>query len=488
MFLSKLNPYLIFNRISLRFRLTFLFVVIFGVTIAFSALFNYTVMLDSLQKDFDDALFNYSIDISNSIQVGAKGDLLFPSLEIDQGKVLPFPLGTALIRVVHVSGQVLARYGDFGNFTPPYEEGFTALNQGKEAHFTTLKNLKSLPDPEAESYRLISFPIDPSPQPKFMLQIAAPMILLENQFQNRLRVIQYGVPLIIIFAALAGLFVASRALAPIRVITDTAQSISAQDLSKRLPIPKTHDEVRSLVETLNQMLERLDFAFKSQERFVADASHQLLTPLTVLKGEMEVFKKLQGQDLSPATQQFITSSLQEVDKLSRMVKDLLFLASIDDPNKKIEFQKISLDEVLISAITRVNSLAQKKNIQLQFNIPNPERKYVFGNADLLENLFFNLIENAVKYSNENSVILINLIWTETHTLVEIKDHGIGVDPDQIDLIFNRFSRSPESTIKAKGFGLGLAIAQNIAKIHFSQIQVLQNHPNGSIFKLEIKNF
>lgn len=488
MFLSKLNPLHIFNRISLRFRLTFLFVLIFGTTIAFTSLFNYSVMLQSLQKDFDDALFNYSVDISNTIQVGAKGDLLFPSLEIDQGKILPFPLGTALIRVVHISGQVLAKFGDFGEFNPPSEAGFKALKEGKEAHYLTLKNLSDLPEPEAESYRLISFPIDPSPQPKFMLQIAVPMILLENQFQARIRILQYGIPLVVIFAALAGLFVASRALAPIRIITETSKSISALDLSRRLPIPKTHDEIRNLVETLNQMLARLESSFTSQERFVADASHQLLTPLTVLKGEMEVYKKINAEKIDAATSQFIQSSLQEVDKLTRLVQDLLFLAIMDGPHRKIEMQKISLDEVLISAISRVNKIAQSKSIQLQFNIPNPDRKFIEGNADLLENLFFNLIENAVKYSQVNSSIFINLIWEESFSTVEIIDTGVGIAVEQMSHIFNRFARSPEATTKAKGFGLGLTIAQNIAKIHNSEIIASQNNPSGLIFRLKIKNF
>lgn len=476
-----------FRKISLRLRLTLIFVLIFGATtIAFNSVL-FLFMIQTLQQDFDDALFNYAIDVSQSIEIGAKGDLNFPPLKLDTGKILPFPLGTALIQVVHASGTVLERIGEFGGFNPSFKKDFERLSLGEEATYRTISSISKIPSAEADTYRLISFPIDNSNRPQVILQIAAPMTLLETQIDNRLTLLQIGIPLVLLISTLGGFYISSRALAPVKRIIQTAQNIDARELDKRVPTPEADDEIKKLSLTLNEMLDRIQQAFQSQERFVADASHQLLTPLAIIRGELEILKK---QGLSERNLDgFVDSTLQEVDSLSKIVKDMLLLARIDAGLGALTLQVISMDDLIVDAISRVEKIAKAKNIRIKFDIIDhaDERKTQRGDYDLLLNLLTNILENSIKYSPENEVVTVSLLWQKDTTEVVITDRGPGIPPDQLPYIFERFSRGTNAERNTKGFGLGLSIAEKIAVLHHAKIYAENHSGNGATFHFEIKN-
>jgi len=485
MFLKKILKPL--RRISIRSRLTLIFVVIFGTTTIVFNTFLFLFMIQTLQQDFDDALFNYAVDVSQSIEIGVKGDLNFPPLKLDTGKVLPFPLGTALIQVVHASGTVLARVGDFGDFAPPFKKDFDRLANGEEATYRTISNISKIPSAEADSYRLISFPLDNSSHPQVILQIAVPMTLLETQIANRLKMLQIGIPLVLLIATFGGLFFSSRALAPVKNMIQAAQGIDASELDQRVPVPEANDDIQKLSLTLNEMLDRIHQAFQSQERFVADASHQLLTPLTIMRGELEI---LQKRDFNKKEfEAFLKSSLQEIDSLAKIVKDMLLLARVDAGLGGLNMQIIYLDELVIEAISRVDKIAKGKNIRLKFDILNEteDRKSTRGDYDLILNLLINIIENAIKYSPPDEMVSISLTWKQDTSEVVVADHGIGIPQDQLPLIFDRFSRGPNAERDTKGFGLGLAIAQKIAKLHHAKLSARSRFGNGAQFHFEIKN-
>jgi|GEM_PF-397963 len=475
------------GKVSIRVRLTFLFVFIFGSTSFFFSYVLYDQSLQSLRQDFDDALFNYAVDVTDSIQIGAKGDLQFPPLTVDNEKILPFPLGTALIQVAHISGTVLARKGEWGEFNAPVLSEFEKIALGEEASYTTLDDITTIPEAEASTYRMVSFPLDNAERPQLILQVAAPLTLLENQVAQRLHLIRIGIPLVLIIATLAGLFFASRALSPIESMVNSSQEIGAEDLSRRLPVPATKDEIRRLAITMNEMLSRIEKSFRSQERFIADASHQLLTPLTILKGEIEMAKKNPPADLDS----FLDGTLQEVDYLARIVKDMLLLARIDAGSESLALKSLYLDDILMECIARLQKLANKKNVQIQFNIiasnPSENRHPIEGDEDFLSCLFENLIENAIKYTAENSTVRILLVWHKEISHVAIEDEGPGIDASTFPVLFDRFSRSRSLSPKVKGYGLGLAIAQKIAKLHGAIIRAENLKPLGARFSIEIKN-
>lgn len=486
MFLKKiLKP---FRRINIHLRLTLLFVLIFGTTTVLFNGFSFKLMNETLQQDFDDALFNYAVDVSQSIEIGIKGDLNFPPLKLDTGKVLPFPLGTALIQVVHASGTILARVGDFGDFSPSFQKDFEKLSHGEEAYYRTTSNISKIPSAEADSYRLISFPLDNSNKPQVILQIAVPMTLLETQIENRLTQLQIGIPLVLLIATFGGFFLSTRALAPVKYMTEAAQNIDAGELNQRVPVPEANDEIQKLSLTLNEMLDRIQQAFQSQERFVADASHQLLTPLTIMRSELELLQKEGEQPKNfPA---FVRSTLQEVDSLSKIVKDMLLLARVDAGLGGLNMQVIALEELVFEAIRRVDKLAQSKGIRLKLDLIDEagEQRSVRGDYDLVLNLIINVLENAVKYSPENEVVTIDLVWRKETSAVIVSDNGPGIPEEQRPYIFERFSRGSSAEKNTKGFGLGLAIAHKIAILHHAKL-FSETPPNGqgARFHFEIKN-
>jgi signal transduction histidine kinase len=488
MFLKKIFKPLLrpLQSLSIRLRLSLIFVLIFGlVTIVFNA-FLFKMMIDTLQQDFDDALYNYAIDVSQGVNIGVKGDLSFPPLSLDQGKILPFPLGTALIQVRHSSGAVLARVGNFGNFDPPYHRDFEKIWNGEEAPIRTIEHIQNIPEAEADSYRLISFPLGNAAKPQLLLQIAVPMTLLETQIAQRLRLLQVGIPFVLLIATFGGIFLSARALAPVRTIINTTQQIKASELSQRVPIPIPKDEIKTLALTLNEMLDRIQQAFQSQERFIADASHQLLTPLTIMRGELELLHKSEEKDIEA----FIRSSLQEVDNLSGIVQEMLLLARVDAGIGALNLQDLSMDEVVFEALSRCEKIASNKNIKLKLNINNEnavDRPFFRGDNDLLVNLVVNIVENAIKYSPRDEVVTINLNWTADFSELVVEDAGPGIPSEQLPYIFDRFSRGAKMETRVKGFGLGLAIAQKIAILHSANLSAGNIPGSGAKFSFRIKN-
>ncbi len=484
MFLKSLRKF--FSRLSIRVRLSLIFVVFFGATTIIFNMFIFKMSIDNLQQDFDDALFNYSVDVSEGVEIGVKGDLNFPPLRLDHGKILPFPLGTALIQVRHSSGAVLARVGNFGEFNPPYKKDFERIWAGEEATYRTIEHINNIPSAEADSYRLISFPLDNAAKPQLLLQIAVPMTLLETQISKRLTLLEIGIPVVLLIATFAGMFLSARALAPVNHMIDIAKEIKASELSRRVPIPAANDEIKKLALTLNEMLDRIQQAFQSQERFVADASHQLLTPLTIMRQEIELLKTQKQIDVD----QYTRSALQEVDSLANIVQEMLLLARADAGLGALRLEEISLEELVFEALTRCEKLANSKGIKLKFNINNESKvdhKSVRGDKDLLENLVFNIIENAIKYSPNNEVVTITLVWHDQYSQLFVEDNGPGIPEDKLPYIFERFSRGAAMENRVKGFGLGLAIAQKIANLHEAKLSASNHDGNGAIFSFEIKN-
>lgn len=472
------------KRLSLRVRLTALFVVIYGSTTILFSLFAYYKLNESLLQDFDNALYNYSIDISQTIEYGPQIDLSLPPLVMEEGKIFPFPSGTALILVRHISGEILSRSGDFGLFLPPFQSEVKKILAGEDSAYATVDDTDSIPDAEANSYRVITFPLDSDTNPTLFLQIAAPRVTHETQTRELKNILRFGLPAVLFVAIFAGLFFASRALRPVQEMIQFTNRLGAEDLHKRVPLPNSRDEIRKLGETINEMLERIEKAFSSQERFVADASHQLLTPLTILKGEIET----NARATTDVDQQKIYKSLlQEVDSLSKIVKDMLLLARIDAGENALQFSEVYLDEILIDVISRLQKIAKTKNIQISLDFLNQDqRKPISGDADLLTNLVMNLIENSIKYSKENQNIIVKLEWLKGSNRLTIEDFGQGIPEKLLPQIFNRFSRADTSS-HTKGFGLGLAIAQKIAVLHKSEIKFVAKTSQGTLIELTFKN-
>jgi signal transduction histidine kinase len=205
-----------------------------------------------------------------------------------------------------------------------------------------------------------------------------------------------------------------------------------------------------------------------------------------MRGELELLQKSDTKDINT----FIKSSLQEVDNLAGIVQEMLLLSRVDAGIGALNLQELSLDEVIFEALPRCERLAKSKDIKLKVDINNDsgdDRKMILGDNDLLQNLIFNIIENAIKYSPNNEIVTITLNWKKESSELVVEDRGPGIPSDQLPYIFDRFSRGSGIETRVKGFGLGLAIAQKIAILHDTKLIAAHRPGGGAQFSIEIKN-
>ncbi len=356
------------------------------------------------------------------------------------------------------------------------------LPLSREALANALRGLSSFETVEGLGeypVRVLTMPVMESSRVINLLQVG---MSLKSVDETRLRflLIMAGVlPLGLILAASGGWLLAHRALKPVDRMTAAARRISAEDLSQRVNETGTGDELDNLAKTLNQMLSRLDTAFSQIRRFSADASHELQTPLTILKGEMElVLRSARTPEEYRAT---LESALEEVDRIAHLVEGLLLLARAEAGVLRMDQQEVGLGQVLEEVYLRLKPLADSHCIELRLG--SIESLCVRGDHERLRRMTFNLVDNAIKYTGAGGRVTLELQREGKWASILVSDTGIGVPIEEQENIFQAFYRTSEAgPLAERGTGLGLPIAQSIAAAHGGTISVDSAPGRGSSFK------
>jgi two-component system OmpR family sensor kinase len=291
-------------------------------------------------------------------------------------------------------------------------------------------------------------------------------------------IIGLAYPVTLAVAGFGGVFLASRALSPIDSVTRAARRVSAEDLRQRLNIKTADDEVGRLARTFNEMINRLEIAFKQQRQFTTDASHELRTPLTVIKGQIDV--ALQNEREPEAYRLVLRTINEEVDRLIRLAGSLLTLTRADSGQIPLTLEKVELWELATLVLDQMEPLATNKGVQLSLE-PGP-RAVLKADEDLLLQLMLNLLDNAIKYTPQGGRVVTG--WGVRDDLVEVwvQDTGIGISPEHLPYLFDRFYRVDKARAPSEGgSGLGLAISNWIAKAHGGSISVESIPGQGSRF-------
>jgi heavy metal sensor kinase len=323
---------------------------------------------------------------------------------------------------------------------------------------------------------------DPASQLGFAI-VAEPLSVVEEGLRRLRRDFIFGVPLILIVASLGGYFLARKSLAPITLMNQQTQRISAENLSARLDVANPRDEVGRLALTINALLARVDAAFQEQRRFIADASHELRTPLAVLRGETEV--ALQQERAVTEYKQSLDLIKDEAERLSRIVEDLFLLARqpVDAPSMTREM--VRLDQLVADCARAASVLAGQKGLQLKLN-ENPPAITVMGDDEMLKRMLLNLLDNAVKHTPEGGQIDIDLQSVNGDARIVVTDTGIGIAASDQSRIFDRFYRVDKARSRALGgAGLGLSIARWIVEGHGGTLSVESEPGQGSAFRVEL---
>jgi heavy metal sensor kinase len=290
-------------------------------------------------------------------------------------------------------------------------------------------------------------------------------------------------PLFLLLAALGGYWMSRRALAPVDEITRSARNIGAQNLAMRLAVPPTGDELERLATTLNEMLSRLDGTFQRITQFTADASHELRTPVSVMRTSAEL--ALRKPRAETEYREALSLILRESEKVSRLIDQLLTLARADSSSTALPITRINLNETLQKAWEETNVPANAKRLNADDFVPAAP-VWVNGDPASLERLFLILLDNAVKYTADGGRIELRLSTDDGFAVAEVRDTGIGIAPEDVAHIFDRFYRSDRARSRETGgTGLGLAIGRWIAQAHGGEIRVQSEPSKGSSFQVRL---
>jgi two-component system, OmpR family, sensor kinase len=318
---------------------------------------------------------------------------------------------------------------------------------------------------------------------RFLIEVAAPYNQIESVLRGLLLTFGLGLPLIVALAISGGYVLMRRALRPVDEIRQKAAQITSRNLSERLPVVHTGDELERLATDLNRMIERLEESFQQINRFSADASHELRTPLTVLQGELESIAR-NSSNLPAEIRDTIGSALEETHRLTKIVENLLAISRLEAGDARKQRERLDFAELARNTADQMRLLAEEKHIHLDCN--GAEAVEVDADPARLKQVVVNLLDNAIKYTPESGRVSISVMKQDGRAVFEIADTGIGISPDDLPHIFDRFYRADKARSRQMGgTGLGLSIVRSICLAHEGQVKVESIEGQGSVFHIQL---
>jgi signal transduction histidine kinase len=445
---------------SLRARLALLYTSIVGGILFLFGMAVYTSVSITLTNHVDDTLAWAATQIINSARVGAVGVTL-PELDLSTD---------VYIQVWGKNSQLDSASPNITGFNFPLDADSLRVSQPIYRD-VAIGNAR---------LRVLTVPLVIRHNNRVVgrLQLATSLAMVETTQEVLLWVLFIGAGVSMIVAGLAGWFSTSQALSPLEAVTQTALQITrADDLSRRIPYEgPPDDEVGQLITAFNQTLGRLENLFNTQRRFLADVGHELRTPLTVIKGNVDLMRRMNCSD-----DESIVSIENEVDRLTRLVGDLLLLAQAESGKIPLAHQNVEMDTLLLDVLGQMQILTRDR---LQLHLGEFDQVQVCGDKDRLKQVMVNLIGNAIKYTPAGGEVIVGLGKVDQNARITISDNGPGIPAEDLPHIFERFYRGEKSRTRSKdgkGFGLGLSIAYWIVRNHGGRIEVSSKEPGGTTF-------
>lgn len=317
----------------------------------------------------------------------------------------------------------------------------------------------------------------------YLIVVSQPLDVVAEELK-RIRLILYlAVPFALALAGLGGWFLARRSLQPVVQMTQRARRISAENLEQRLPIANPRDELGRLAATFNQLLARLDDSFAQQRRFMADASHELRTPISVMRTATDVTLERETRNESEYREALKVID-EQARRLTRIVEDMFTLARADAGRRALRHNDFHLDKLLLETARAANVLGARKGLVVE--IADLQETPYRGDEGLLRQMLLNLLDNALKYTAAGGVVRMRLERRDSLYLISITDTGAGIPPEAQTHIFERFYRVDKARARSEategaGAGLGLPIARWIAEAHRGQLVLSRSDESGSTF-------
>jgi heavy metal sensor kinase len=376
----------------------------------------------------------------------------------------------AIFEVANADGNWIFQSPRFAQSYPPL-----ARPQGAQTIFLT-RNLDRM------QYRIALQRVDVNGQ-KFEISAAVPTEPFDQALDSFRLIEKEILPLLVCLAALLGYWLSGRSLAPVNRIIETAEHIGVESLSQRLEVPRARDELRRLTQAINAMLDRIERSFQRITQFTADASHDLRTPLSIIRtsAELSLRRPRDGEDYRETLRNILQTSIET----SALLENLLTLARADAGAAGLEMHPLELGAHVRKAKERAEVLSSEKDLELVLNVPAAP-VWVRADALAIDRLLLILVDNAVKYTPAGGRCEIELARADQHAAITVRDTGNGIAESDLGSIFDRFTRADRARSRnIPGAGLGLAIARWITDMHGGTIAARSELGVGSAFQVRL---
>ena len=458
----------------IRWRLTFWFALILSVILILSSVVLHILLQRYLLNQIDDNLRVYSARVHGTLNPQEIPQHL--DYDVIHSKLPPineFASPGIYIQLIDRSGGVVVKSSNLGEQELPVNPSI--ISQG----FAGDAAIETVAAGNGASVRIMVSPLYLRDQ-VLLLEVAQSLNHVDDTMSQVRWALLASTLVALVLATVSGGAIARGALSPVSKISHTARSIEASsDLSQRVGYTGPRDEIGELATTFDHMIEHLDRVFESQRYFVADASHELRGPLTVIRGNLDLLKRKFSEE---ERRESLNAIERETIRMSKIVDDLLFLAEVESGQLE-QKQKVSLKEIVLGELERAKAIAIERKIIVE----HKEDLEVKGDAQRLRQLLANLVDNAIKYTPDHGTITLSLFRGDSWARMEVTDTGIGIAPDHLPYIFDRFYRVDKARSRASGgTGLGLAIVKGIAEQHGGKVTVTSKPGKGSTFTVWLK--
>ena len=425
-------------------------------------------------KDSIDAKIRSIGEVLSSSMTEAHGASVFGNFERYLENVLGRKPKGKFIQIMDTSGRIGAKMSDIEGEALP--TSFNALERAMrgEIVYETIERTKP-------RLRMVTIPIMDNKKVTSVVQVGTSLEDFDETIRKLLLIIIISIPTSIIVTIVVGYFMAKKALRPVDQIRRAAVKISSSNLDEKIDITGRRDELGRLAETFNAMIGRLKDAFQRINQFSIDVSHELKTPLTILKGETEV--ALRKEREKDDYQKLLLSNLEEIDRMSCIIDDLLLLSKADTKEIKLNIEEVALRDLIMDVCMNMKVVADKKSVELQ--ISELEDVRLKGDELKLRRMLLNIVENGIKYSHVGGKVSVSSFINDGYAWIDVKDNGIGISEDDIKYVFDRFYRADRSRKRESGSGLGLSISRWIAGAHKGSIEVKSQPAQGSVFTIKL---
>jgi heavy metal sensor kinase len=428
---------------------------------------------NSLQDSIDAKIRSIGEVLSSSM-TEAHGASVFGNFERYLENVLGRKPKGKFIQIMDTSGRIGAKMSDIEGEALP--TSFNALERAMrgEIVYETIERTKP-------RLRMVTIPIMDNKKVTSVVQVGTSLEDFDETIRKLLLIIIISIPTSIIVTIVVGYFMAKKALKPVDQIRRAAVKISSSNLDEKIDIGGRRDELGRLAETFNAMIGRLKDAFQRINQFSIDVSHELKTPLTILKGETEV--ALRKEREKDDYQKLLLSNLEEIDRMSCIIDDLLLLSKADTKEIKLNIEEVALRDLIMDVCMNMKVVADKKDVELQ--ISELEDVRLKGDELKLRRMLLNIVENGIKYSHIGGKVSVSSYVNDGYAKIDVKDDGIGISEEDIKYVFDRFYRADRSRKRESGSGLGLSISRWIAEAHKGSLEVKSQPAQGSMFTIKL---